>query len=287
MTTILASSDTGHNNGLLSITDAEFQRIRRIVHERFGIFLADSKRSLVQGRLNKEVRSMGFSSFTEYADAMEKSINPERLLSLADYISTNHSFFFREAEHFQYLLSAVLPSLLKQGVGMGEIRIWSAGSSEGQEPYTIAMVLRESQGPSIFRLGPPVLGTDISVSSLRRAAEGIYPITTLRSVPPRYRSYFRTLDDGRVQVSDDVRAGVLFRRLNLHQSRYPFTGRFHVIFCRNVMIYFDVETKRSLASRLREYLNEGGYLFVGHSESLGREISGFEYVRPTVYRRCR
>lgn len=280
---ILAGSDT---SGVLTLQSEDFHRIRALVYNRFGIHLADTKRTLVQGRLHKMIRAQGYGSFGEYADDLERNVDTERLLGLVDRISTNHSYFFREADHFEFLLSTAIPALQERsGVKLNEMRIWSAGASEGQEPYTLAMTLHERFGGSLGGRTPGILATDISVTALRRASNGIYPANVLRTIPNRYQKYFRRLDSERVQVVDEIRRSILFKRLNLNQERFPFRNRFHITMCRNVMIYFDDKTKKSLVSRFARYTEDGGYLLIGHSESLGRDVRGYRYLKPTVYQR--
>jgi chemotaxis protein methyltransferase CheR len=270
---------------VLTLSVEEFERIRTLVYDRFGIHLADGKRLLVQGRLNKELRAQGYTSFADYADDLERSASSEQLLALADRISTNHSFFFREMDHFDYLLSDLIPALEEEGHSLRDLRFWSAGASEGQEPYSLAMALHAHYGDKAFGAEPSILATDISVSALELASRGVYPAGLLERVPQRYRSYFSRLDQERVRVEDGVKRAVLFKRLNLNQPAFPFRARFHVILCRNVMIYLDQEAKQALVSRFAEHLHPGGFLLVGHSESLGRVVPGFRYLRQTVYQR--
>ena len=284
-TTTLASSDSTTRSGLLTISDGEFARIRTMIHDQFGIHLADGKKLLVQGRLNKELKSKGYESFGAYITDLEHEADTERLLALIDRISTNHSFFFREADHFEYLVDSILPEFLSSGAKPEDLRIWSAGAADGQEAYTAAMVMHESFGASTSWREPVILATDISVSSLQKAAQATYPEAVLAAVPQRYRKYFTRTESQQVRISDEIRKMIVFKRLNLNQPEYPFRNRFHVIFCRNVMIYFDQETKREMVSRFSRYMLPEGYLLIGHSESLGRDVSGYRYIRPTVYQR--
>ena len=256
-----------------------------MIHERFGIYLADTKKLLVQGRLNKELKSRGYRSFGEYISDLEKGADTERLLGLIDRISTNHSFFFREADHFEYLIETILPEFLAAGGKPEEIRIWSAGAADGQEAYTAAMVINEALGASTTWRGPVILATDISVSSLNQAAQATYAEEVLEAVPGRYHRYFTRTESQQVRITDEIRKMVLFKRLNLNQPNYPFKSRFHVIFCRNVMIYFNQETKSEMVGRFSRFTLPNGYLLIGHSETLGRDVSGYRYVRPTVYKR--
>ena len=285
MATTLASSNSIARNGLLTISDGEFARIRTLIHDRFGIYLADGKKLLVQGRLNKELRSQGYESFGGYIADLEHEADTERLLGLIDRISTNHSFFFREADHFEYLVDTILPEFLSTGTKSEDLRIWSAGAADGQEAYTAAMVMHDSLGASTTWHEPVILATDISVSSLHKAAQATYPEAVLAAVPGRYHKYFVRTESQQVRISDEIRKMVVFKRLNLNQPKYPFKNRFHVVFCRNVMIYFDQETRREMVNRFSRYTLPEGYLLIGHSESLGRDVSGYRYIRPTVYQR--
>ncbi len=297
--TTLVSSDTGTpvtrgpvkqtegrasiGSRVLELTEKDFRRIRTLVYDRFGISLSDAKRTLVQGRLHKTVRQQGFRTFTEYTDDLEQNTNTQRLLSLVDQISTNHSYFFREADHFEYLASTIVPELQDRGVRPRDLRIWSAGSSEGQEPYTLAMVLHNRFGG--FNEDSGILATDISVTALQKSIAAVYPREVLRSVPDQYKKYFHHINDEQVRVVEAIRASILFKRLNLIQDRFPFRNQFHIVLCRNVMIYFDAGTKQALVSRFAECLANGGYLLIGHSETLGRGVRGFRYLKPTVYQR--
>ncbi len=282
-----ARSDLVATNGLLTISHGEFARVRELIYRRFGIHLSEQKKTLVQGRLNKHLRSKGYRAFGDYLDDLERDGSVERLLSLVDCISTNHSFFFREAGHFQYLQETVFPQLQRDGVAPTDLAIWCAGAAGGQEPYTLAMVLREYFGDSVTWRRPAILATDISVSALEQAKAATYPAEVVKATPVRYRKYFVNDGSGGVRVTDDIRRMILFKRLNLIQPRFPFKGKFHVVFCRNVMIYFDTPTKMELAARFSRYTTPNGYLIIGHSESLGREPAGYRYVQPTVYRRYR
>jgi chemotaxis protein methyltransferase CheR len=272
----LVSSE--HN--LLTLSDVDFNRIAELVYSRFGIFLSEKKKALVRGRLQKLVRDKGFESFSEYFDELERRGSAIDLLHLIDRISTNHSFFFREDEHFDYLTKEVLPQF-----SIDDIRIWSAGGAAGQEAYTLAMVLREYYKQIPNSNLPCILATDISVSALEQAQTGVYPEEILSSVPRLYRKYFQPCDSGKVLISPLLREMITFKRLNLKQEVFPFKGKFHIIFCRNVMIYFDKPTKLDLVARFSRYTRSGGYLFIGHSESLGRQIEDYSYIKPTVYRK--
>ncbi len=285
MTTISTSFST--DDGIVELSDKEFWLISDLVHERFGINLTDKKKALVRGRLNSLVKSQGFSTFEEYYKRIVDDTTGGGLLTLIDRISTNHSFFFREADHFDFLTTSALPEILqslKEHTRSNTLRIWCAGSAAGEEPYTLAMVLTEFFGMDLVKWDVGILATDISVSALSQAAEGVYPAMRVEAVPAQYRKYFTAAGPERCSVVDRIKKMVLFKKLNLMRESFPFKAKFNVIFCRNVMIYFDQETKRNLVDKFRSYMYEGGYLFIGHSETLGRETGTFRYIKPTVYR---
>ena len=273
-------------DGAIRLTDREFCLISELVYRRFGINLTEQKKALVRGRLNSLVKSQGFANFEDYYNAVVNDRTESSLLSLIDRISTNHSFFFREGDHFEFLKGIVLPDLCRkiEGRQKTDLRIWCAGCAAGEEPYTIAMVLHEYNSLMGWNIG--ILATDISTSALEQAKEGIYPSGRLDKVPAQYRKYFKKLDSDSYAVKNIIKQKVLFKRLNLIRNDFPFKGKFHLVFCRNVMIYFDQETRKILVTNLHRYMHDGSYLFIGHSESLGRESEKFRYIQPTVYMRC-
>ncbi|MFZ0391982.1 MAG: CheR family methyltransferase [Calditrichia bacterium] len=271
---------------LITITDQEYSLIRNLIYQRFGINLGERKRSLVMGRLYKELRQQGFRSFQEYMDFISADSSGQALSILIDRISTNHTFFFRENSHFQFYSEQILPAFIKSYsiTDKPVFRIWSAGCSSGEEPYTLAMLTQEA-----FRNSPAldfrILATDISHKALQKAIAGTYPNENVSRLPEKFISeYFRQMPDG-WKVKEPIVRKVLFRRLNLMRSEFPFKNRFQVIFCRNVMIYFDQDTRDALVQRLSRYLQPGGYLFTGHSESLGRSNHHFQYIQPAVYQK--
>jgi chemotaxis protein methyltransferase CheR len=273
---------------VLELTDEEFALIRELIHQRFGINLSEQKRSLVIGRLQKVLLSGGFRSFREYYDHVVQDSTGRALLTLVDRISTNHTYFFREQEHFDFLKTVVLPEITAgmKGSQRKDLRFWCAGCASGEEPYSVAMVVSDFFGDNLSGMDVGILATDISVSALEKAVAGVYPTEQLAGVPPLYRQrYFDPLGKGNWAVREELKRMVLFRRLNLMRTDYPFKGRFQVIFCRNVMIYFDNPTKKALVERLYRYTEPGGYLFIGHSETLDQSSGLYRYVRPAVYRK--
>ena len=274
--------------GLLEITSEEFQNIAQLVYQRFGINLTDRKVTLVKGRLNKLIRTKGFASFKEYYNYVVNDSSGTELLQLVDKISTNHTYFYREEEHFATLKNSILPEIVRQlpGEDPNELRIWSAGCSSGEEPYTLAIELKEYFGGIQAITGKVILATDISLTVLESAGVGEYTMERLKNVPRKLLGrYFDRTPDSTYRVSDSIRSLLLFKRLNLMRETFPFKKKFHMIFCRNVMIYFDKATKERLVENFANYLVPGGFLFIGHSESLGRDSKIFKYIQPALYKK--
>ena len=271
----------------MEMTDSQFETVSALVKDLCGINLHVGKKELVKARLYKRIRHLGLSSFAEYLAYMRAN-QADELPSLMDMLSTNLTFFFREPQHFQYLESGVIPSLVQQSGRQRKIRIWSAGCSSGEEPYSIAVTVRRALG-AFHDWDVRILATDLSRRVLALAHEGIYPPERLRETSQAFRTeYFRKIQTPQglqYQVDDAVREKVNFARLNL-MERWPMKGPFDVIFCRNVMIYFDKPTQTKLVNRFWDILGHGGVLFIGHSESLAGAKHKFEYVHPTVYRKA-
>ena len=272
-------------NSIARLSDREFHLIAGLVYKRFGINLTEKKKALVRGRLHSLIKSLGFTSFKEYYDSVVSDSTGSSLLSLIDRISTNHSYFFRETGHFDILEKSLLPEILERLAAQRsrDLRIWSAGSAAGEEAYTLAMVLAEYFGKESRKWDIGILGTDISISALKEASQGVYHKNQVGRIPKVFKKYFKKKDPDHYAVDENIKRMVIFKRLNLMRENYPFKGKFHIIFCRNVMIYFDKKTKQDLTAKFYRYMHNGGYLFIGHSETLGREVGGFKYVQPTVY----
>ncbi|MDD4736465.1 MAG: protein-glutamate O-methyltransferase CheR [Kiritimatiellae bacterium] len=269
----------------MSITDHEFDRIRELVYSRFGINLTEQKRSLVVGRLQKVLKQKNFATFSDFIRYVEADKTGEALDTLVNRISTNHTFFFREKEHFTYLTEQALPEVVGR-MSDRDMRLWCAACSSGEESYGLAMLLMDYFGEDYRNWNAGLLATDISAHVLGIARRGVYPSDRVREVPPMMKNrYFTKVDKENYQVTEAVRREVTYRRFNLMNTDFPFKKPFHIVFCRNVMIYFDVETRDALARRFFDHMMPGGYLFIGHSETLRRDICPFEYVRPAVYRK--
>jgi len=276
---------------MMQLSDEEFQLIRTLVYNSFGINLGAHKRNLVIARLQKVLLAGGFSSFREYYEHVVRDPTAHSLLTLVDQISTNHTYFFREKEHFDFLAAEVLPAIKnskrKRNAknGRTKVRIWSAGCSSGEEPYTLAMLLKEAIDNE-KDIDAAILATDISVSVLETAKRGIYPQVKVARVPNYLRQrYFTPLKDGTWEVKQELKEMVLFRRLNLMTPQFKFKGLFDVIFCRNVMIYFDKPTQQELIAKFHRCSEPGGYLFIGHSETIDRNSNLYKYIRPSIYQK--
>lgn len=273
---------------MMNLSTREFYLIKNLVQDKFGIHLGEHKKSLVVQRLQKELWNGGFSSFEDYYDFVTQDSSGQALHILGDLISTNHTYFFREEAHFEFLKRAALPQLTASLLERGEkeLRIWCAGCSSGEEPYSLAMILSDYAAENSPGIEFYILATDIAATVLQKAAAGVYAKDQVSRVPPLYRlRYLDNLYDGQWMVKQKIRKKVLFRRLNLMRLEYPFKKCFQVIFCRNVMIYFDEPTRNQMTVRFSRYLEPGGYLFIGHSETLDRSSGLYRFVQPAVYQK--
>lgn len=274
------------------LNDALFRKFSELIYETAGINIHEGKKPLLQARLSKRLRATGIKSFEEYYRYITNPQNFSEFINFIDAISTNLTYFFREEQHFTFLEEVALPEILqrKEREHDRRIRMWSAACSTGEEPYSIAMCVLESLEKKPIRPAWDfkILATDISTRVLRIAISGVYSEERVQKVPPALRQkYFEktTQNNERVyKVKEVLKDVVVFRRLNLKEP-YPFKGSFEVIFCRNVMIYFDKPTQQDIITRMSYYLSPGGYLFVGHSESLAGLRHDLIYVRPAVYRK--
>lgn len=269
-----------------TITDKEFHQLAEFIRKNYGIHLKDEKRALVVGRLQNVLAQKNMKSFSEYFEHVLSDKTGEAAAELVNKITTNYTYYMREADHFYYFRDVVLPHLAKT-VKDRDLRIWSAGCSSGEEPYTLAMIIDEYFRGKKAGWDTRILATDISARMIEKAKKGIYEYGSISKLPPQWRlSYFRQLDDNSCAVIDRIKNEVIFRKFNLVDGEFPFRRKFHVIFCRNVMIYFDMKTKDELVERFYDALEYGGYLFIGHSESINRHRTKFRYIMPAVYRKA-
>lgn len=270
---------------MISITDKEFYQLTEYIKEKYGIQLKEEKRVLVTGRLHHVLLQNNFDSFTQYFKHLATDKTGEAAKVLIDKITTNHTFFMREAEHFYYLRDKILPNL-ESSCRNKDLRIWSAGCSTGEEPSTLAMVIDEFFGSQKNLWDAKVLATDISGRVLDIAQKGIYSSESLANIPPHWKiNYFKKINESQSILADKIRKEIIYRKFNLTDENYPFKRKFHAIFCRNVMIYFDNKTRDEIVERFYDMTEPGGYLFIGHSESLKRQDTRYQYIMPAVYRK--
>jgi chemotaxis protein methyltransferase CheR len=266
------------------MSDEDFQRIRRLVRERLGIALAESKRELVYGRLSRRLRALRLHDFHAYLQHIETG-DADELQHFCNAITTNLTSFFRESHHFDFLAQQLLPELERSQGRSARLRIWSAGCSTGEEPYSIAMVLLESV-PDLRGRDVRILATDIDTNVLAHARDGLYGSERLEKMDSgRVQRWFEPAPDGqKFTVRDELKQLISFRPLNL-MSDWPMQGPIDVIFCRNVMIYFDRDTQRQIVTRMAALQRPDDHLILGHSESLLQVSKQYRLVGDTIHRR--
>lgn len=266
------------------MTDKDFSDIREIAYKLTGINLSEHKKNMIYGRLARRLRRLNLNSFREYVDLIRAEDSPE-MVDFVNSITTNLTSFFRENHHFENLRDTVIPDLIKKNAASKRIRIWSAGCSTGEEPYSIAMVL--ASFAQIKNWDVKVLATDLDSNVVAKAAGGEYPIERAENIPDEYRRFLEVTEDGEsVQAGQAIQSLIAFKQLNL-LNRWPMKGPFDVIFCRNVVIYFDAETQTTLFDRYANLLTEKGRLFIGHSESLHNVCTRFSSLGRTMYEKIK
>jgi chemotaxis protein methyltransferase CheR len=269
------------------MTDNEFALVKNLIYERFGIYLPEQKRSLLTNRLSKLLSDSGYKSWRDYYDSLVSDQSGDDLNEFVNRITTNHTYFYREEKHFQFFASRVLPEIadMVQKEGHRDLRIWCAGCSSGEEAYTLAMLMMDYFGSNYPLWDAGLLATDISGKALEMAQNGVYSTERISTLPPALKhKYFVHRGADEWVVDKKLREQITFRRFNL-MANFPFKKPFHAIFCRNVMIYFDQKTREELVNKFFAHTAVGGYLFIGHSESLGRVGCPYKYVLPAVYRK--
>lgn len=264
------------------LTDSQFRRISAIVYQFCGIDLKDGKEALVRARLMKRLRAIGVMSIDDYMKLVESPQGEAELSQMIDAMTTNKTSFFREIGHFDFFRQTIIPKFDKR-----PLRFWSAACSSGEEPYSLAMLLHEHV-TDINKKDIRILATDISMRMLEKARRAVYSEATVQDIPAPYlHKYFCKIPHGMspgYRISDKVQSMVRLANLNL-MGHWPMKGPFQVIFCRNVMIYFDRSTQQDLVGRFWNLLETGGYLFVGHSEGLSGITHRFQYVKPAIYQK--
>jgi chemotaxis protein methyltransferase CheR len=267
----------------LVLRPEEFEKISRLAYEQIGLDLHSGKEGLVAARLGKKLRELGMKSFQTYYDYVKADRSGAAMEAMVDQLTTNHTSFFRESRHFDFLCGTIFPALRSRS----EIHIWSAACSSGEEPYSIAMSLLE-EWPQEAAVKVRIKASDISRRVLAQAKRGVYTAERLRNVPEamlhRYLLKGQKTFANSFRFKDNVRSMIDFGHLNL-MEQLPEQYRCSVIFCRNIMIYFDMPTKQRLVERLSQHLEYGGYLLIGHSESLNNLSHGLEYISPATYRK--
>ncbi len=271
------------------MTDAEFSRFADFIQSQCGIKMPPAKKTMLQGRLQKRLRSLQLASFSAYADFVFGAQGKDELCHMIDAVTTNKTDFFRESKHFDYINSVVLPEIIKNtnGAGQQQIKAWSAACSTGEEPYTLAMVLsRFAESNPSLRFS--ILATDISTKVLACAQLGIYQEDKIEPIPMalRHKYLLRSKNKDVVRIVPELRSCVKFMRLNFMNSDFGLREMMDIIFCRNVLIYFDRTTQESILQRICRYLIPGGYLFMGHSETLSGMDLPVTQVSASIYRRC-
>lgn len=267
-------------------TDREFKRVKELVMHHSGINLSDAKRDMVYSRLVRRVRALQMDSFKAYCDLIEDGSGDETV-NFVNALTTNLTSFFRENHHFDYLKGTILPEVLSAQKGRSRLRIWSAGCSTGEEPYSIAMTVRDS--PYISEsCDTRILATDLDTNVIRTGKQGVYDAERVKGIPINYKKKWLLRGtghaDGMVRVKNELKNIISFKQLNL-LGDWPFKGPFDVIFCRNVVIYFNKDTQRILFDRFAEVLSDDGYLIIGHSETLFKVTDRFKLIGQTIYKK--
>jgi chemotaxis protein methyltransferase CheR len=276
----------------LSVTPVLFAKFRRLIHEETGIWLGDSKVALLSGRLSRRLRATRISTLDQYYERVMQPGEHEERLSMIDAITTNETRFFRDPRHFEFLEARAIPrwrSEAQQGLRSKTIRLWSAGCSSGEEPYSLAMLFARHL-PPVQGWNVTILATDISTRMLAQARIAIYSITRSKDIPePLLKDcMLKGIDkqEGQMKVMPEIQAMVDFQRLNLAQGPYPPEKHFDVIFCRNVLIYFDLQAKQKAVEHLTRCLAQNGLFFVGQAENLSSMNSQLRSLVPAVYARA-
>jgi chemotaxis protein methyltransferase CheR len=279
----MAGAMAGTLESIPVLKTSEFEKISKLAYEHFGLDLRNGKEGLVAARLGKKLRELGMKTFQQYYDHVVGDKSGAAMTGMVDYLTTNHTSFFREPRHFDFLRETIYPAARSRP----RIDIWSAACSTGEEPYSIAMTLLEDAGAEAAAK-VRIKATDISTRVLEKGKRGIYGADRFNgiAVPLMQKYLLKGKDDaaGSYRFKSEVRAMIEFQHLNL-MEQLPEGNRYAAIFCRNIMIYFDKPTQENLVRRLSEHIDRGGYLFIGHSESLNGITHGLEYVSPAIYRK--
>lgn len=267
------------------ITDEEFLRISTHLKQLYGIDMSQ-KKVIVNGRLENYIRKGGWKNFTDFMNAVERDKTGTQEKMLVNLLTTNHTYFMREFEHFDFLRRQVLPWIRKKEQRTKDVRVWCGAASTGEEPYMIAMVISDFFGIERAQWDTKILATDLSTGVLKQALAGVYTAEQLKKLPEQWkRHFFKPVAGGtQYQVKNELKTQVIFRQFNL-MSPFRFKRKMHAIFLRNVMIYFDDNTKRELVKKVYDILEPGGYLFIGTTETLDRNWAPFQLIQPSIFRK--
>ncbi len=267
------------------LKNADFKKLSEFIHRNYGIYLSDKKYYLLQNRLVKRLRELGMDNFSEYTQfVLNRQEGKDEILEMVDAITTNKTDFFREKQHFDFLSEI----LKKEFVG-STIKVWSAGCSTGQEAYSLCMILEESRQQNGIA-DYMVYGNDISYKVLETAKKGIYPYKLYSQIPVEFRKKYllksKNQNNPKIRIVPELRNKTYFFWMNLAQDNYPLQVNFQFIFCRNTLIYFDRDLQQKIITLLSSFLVSGGYLFIGHSESLiNLNTDGLRFIKPTIYQK--
>lgn len=270
---------------IYKITDDEFSRLVSFIHTEYGINLAN-KRALIEGRLSGELNQRGFSAYSQYLNVVYKDKTGTEVVSLLNKLTTNHTYFMREPEHYDFMEQTFLPYIKSLNRPRKYVRIWSAGCSSGEEAYTTQMLMLEHFGRQSTLWDTTISATDISEKVLDKARQGVYHSDSMKNLDPAWvETYFTPAENSCYRIKPALSERVKFSAFNLMKPIPRPIVPYDLVFCRNVMIYFDQATKLDLVKRFYDVIAPGGYLFIGHAESVPREATDFEYVKPAIYRR--
>lgn len=265
----------------IDLSDDDFRRASELVYRLTGIVIKEHKREMIQSRLSRRLRALNIGTYADYLEYVQSDDGRGEIGELINVVTTNLTSFFRESHHFDDLKTVSLPKAMAENPN--RIRIWSAACSSGEEPYSIAMTVQDSVAAQARDL--KILATDLDTNILARAANGVYPADRVSSIPRDMLKSSATERGGEYAFNAKIKSMITFRNLNLLE-KWPFSGPFDIIFCRNVLIYFDSETKRSLVDRMARLIRPGGTLYLGHSESLLGDHELLQSAGKTIYRRA-
>ncbi|MCX8083514.1 MAG: protein-glutamate O-methyltransferase CheR [Calditerrivibrio sp.] len=270
------------------LSPKQFEVLRNFIESHCGIKMPDTKKIMLESRIRKRLRALGISSFREYLDYVFNSKEGEdEVINLIDVVTTNKTEFFRENDHFVFLQEKALPYLIEKLGRISLLKVWSAACSSGEEPYTILITLSEFCEKNDMILDFQVLGTDISTAVLKKAKEAVYPMQSVSTIPlTLLKKYFlRSKDPSKqlVKVIKPLREKLILKRLNFMDKIYDIEGKFHIIFCRNALIYFSKTDQHEIVRKLTNYLIDGGFLFLGHSETIQDGSLPLKRVGPSTY----